>query len=202
MTLDKLRPVVNIVLSPFVRAFDTAGVSPNVISVLAFGCALAAGAAFYLGGVGRWWYVVGAVLVFLNGWLDLIDGALARRQEIASPAGDVIDHVLDRYADIVIIAGLAAGTDAFLLGFAAITGVLMTSYLGTQTIAVGLERAYGGVVGRADRLAIIGVVAVVYVFVPEPLWGVSLIGWLLVFLAVVGHVTALQRFVGALGRLD
>jgi archaetidylinositol phosphate synthase len=113
---------------------------------------------------------------------------------VASQGGDLLDHVLDRYADIVVVAGLAAGIGAPWLGFAAVTGVVMTSYLGTQAQAVGLERVYGGLVGRADRLAIIGVVAVLAYPLGGVYGGVSVIGWLLVFLAVVGHLTALQRF--------
>lgn len=195
MTLDQLRPYVSEVIDPFVEGFDRAGFTPNGVSVLAFGVAVAAAVGFALGGdSGRGWYVVGALLVLLNGWLDVIDGALARRQRVASAGGDLLDHVLDRYADIVIIAGLAAGIDSFLLGFVAVTGVVMTSYLGTQAQAVGLERVYGGLVGRADRLAIIAVVGVLAYPLGGAIAGLTIVGWLLVFLAVIGHFTAVQRF--------
>ena len=201
MTLDALRPAITRFLDPFVRTADRLGLSPDHVSIIALICATAAAGTFYLGGVDSRWYVVGAVLVFLNGWFDLIDGALARLQSSASPGGDLLDHVLDRYADIVIIAGLAAGIERYALGFLAVTGVLMTSYLGTQAQAVGLERVYGGLVGRADRLAIIGIVAVLAAVLTEPLLGLTIIGWLLIGLAIVGHVTAIQRFVYSLKAL-
>ena len=205
MTLDRLRPVADRALAPFVSLADGLGLSPNGVSVVAFGFAVAAGAAFYLAGAvgapvvdGPVWYLVGAVFVFCNGWLDLVDGALAREQGVASKGGDLLDHVLDRYADIVVIAGLAAGIDRYVLGFLAVTGVLMTSYMGTQIQAVGLGRDYGGLVGRADRLALIGLAGLVAAVVPGSLIaGVGVIGLLLAFFAVVGHVTALQRFWGA-----
>ncbi|WP_318569695.1 CDP-alcohol phosphatidyltransferase family protein [Salinigranum marinum] len=196
MTLDRFRPLADRALGPFVTAADAVGLSPNGVSVIAFVVAVLAGGAFYA--ASSLAYVVGAVCVFLNGWLDLVDGALAREQEVASDAGDFLDHVLDRYADIVIIAGLAAGVGRYGLGFAAVTGVVMTSYLGTQIQAVGLGRAYGGLVGRADRLALVGLATVVGAVVPGPLVaGLSVIGLLLAFFAVVGHLTALQRFWGA-----
>jgi len=132
--------------------------------------------------------------VALNGWFDVVDGELARATGGGSPAGDLLDHVLDRYADIVIVAGLAAGLQRYALGFAAVTGVVMTSYLGTQAQAVGLDRVYGGLVGRADRLALVIVVGIVAAFVTTPVAGLTVVGWLLVCFAVVGHVTALQRF--------
>lgn len=202
MTLDKLRPVAAIFLDPIVEAADAVGLTPNAVSVLAFVSAAVAGVAFALGDRFVYWYLVGAAFVFANGWLDLLDGALAREQDVASRSGDLLDHVLDRYADIVIVAGLAAGTGQWVLGFAAITGVVMTSYLGTQAIAVGFDRVYGGLLGRADRLALIGVVAVAVTLYPAPIAGFDLVEWLLVVLAVVGHLTALQRFVGAMRGIE
>ncbi|MXR22580.1 CDP-alcohol phosphatidyltransferase family protein, partial [Halobacterium sp. PCN9] len=108
--------------------------------------------------------------------------------------------VLDRYADVVIVAGLAAGIGRYDLGLAAVTGVLLTSYLGTQAQAVGLDRVYGGVLGRADRLALIGFTGGLSVAVPA-VGGFSLVAWLLALFAVVGHLTAVQRFVSAWRQL-
>jgi archaetidylinositol phosphate synthase len=113
-----------------------------------------------------------------------------------------LDHVLDRYADLAVLVGLTAGVGQWALGLAAVTGVLMTSYLGTQIQAVGIGREYGGLLGRADRLALVGIVGVVAAVVPVtvavPLVGtVGVVGVLLAVFAAVGHLTALQRFWGA-----
>ncbi|WP_299234943.1 CDP-alcohol phosphatidyltransferase family protein [Natronomonas sp.] len=213
MTLDRFRPVAERILEPFVGIADRIGLTPDGVSVIAFGFASLAGVAYALAGVdavgpevglgaGPALYLVGAVFVLCNGWMDLLDGALARRQGSDSSAGDLLDHVLDRYADIVIVAGLAVGTGAHLIGLVAVTGVLMTSYLGTQAQAVGLDRVYGGVVGRADRLAIIGIVTAVAAGYGAPVGGRPLAVWLLVFLAVVGHLTALQRFYYSMRAID
>lgn len=201
MTLDQFRPLADRALGPFVRAAAKLGLTPNAVSVLAIVVAGGAAGAFYLAGDDPLFYAVGALLVFVNGWLDLIDGALARKLEVASEGGDLLDHVLDRYADILIIAGLAAGIARYDLGLAAVTGVLMTSYLGTQAQAVGLDRVYGGLLGRADRLVLIGLVGFIAAFLSEPIEGLTVVGWLLVVFAVVGHFTALQRFYYAMGDL-
>jgi archaetidylinositol phosphate synthase len=205
VTLDQYRDLAERLLGPFVAAADRVGLTPDGVSVVAFGFAVAAGVAFAL--ATPVWYVLGAAFVLANGWLDLVDGALARAQGVDGDGGDLLDHVLDRYADIAMLVGLAAGIDAYALGLAAVTGVLMTSYLGTQIQAVGLGREYGGLVGRADRLALIGVGGIVAAAtlvlpaVPTRFFGFGAVGWLLVFFAVVGHLTALQRFWGAWGDL-
>ena len=202
MTLDGLRPVADELLKPFVSLSVRVGLTPDRVSLLAFTLAAGAAGTYYLAGDDVIWYLVGAFLVLANGWLDLLDGALARRLETASEGGDLLDHVLDRYADIIIIAGLAAGIGRYALGLAAVTGVLMTSYLGTQSQAVGLDRVYGGLLGRADRLALVGLVTAIVPAVSGSIGGLTLVGWLLVVFAVVGHVTALQRFYGALQALS
>jgi len=206
VTLDQLRPKVSRLLDPWVRAAQALGLTPDAVSVVAFALAVLAGGAYWAAGPAVWdaplLYAVGAVCVALNGWLDVVDGELARAQDVASDGGDLLDHVLDRYADVAIIVGLAAGIARYDLGLAAVTGVLLTSYLGTQAQAVGLDRVYAGVLGRADRLALAGVVGLATAVYPQPLVGLTLVGWLLVLFALVGHVTALQRFWGAWSRLD
>ncbi|PSP74427.1 CDP-alcohol phosphatidyltransferase family protein [Halobacteriales archaeon QS_3_64_16] len=202
MTLDEFRPAADELLKPFVSLSVRLGLTPNGVSLLAFLLAAAAAGTYYLAANAATWYLLGAVLVLANGWLDLLDGALARRLEVDSEGGDLLDHVLDRYADILIIAGLAAGLGRYGLGLAAVTGVLMTSYLGTQSQAVGLDRVYGGLLGRADRLALVGLVTAVAPAIGGQVVGLTLVGWLLVVFAIVGHLTALQRFYGALGALS
>jgi len=196
MTLDQYRSVADRLLGPWVSAADRLGLSPDQVSVIAFLVAVAAAVAFAAGSAPL--YVAGALCVLLNGWLDVVDGALARHQEVASDGGDFLDHVLDRYADAAIIAGFTAGIEAYALGFAAVTGVLLTSYLGTQIQAVGIGREYGGLLGRADRLALAGIVGVVAAVYPAPVVAdLNVIGLLLALFAVVGHLTAVQRFLGA-----
>ena len=207
MTLDRFRSFADRLFEPVVDTAEAVGLTANGVSVIAFVLAVAAAACYLLAGGGfraggSVLYLVGAALVGVNGVLDAIDGTLARRMGTDSAAGDLLDHVLDRYADVVIIAGLAGGVGRYALGLAAVTGVLMTSYLGTQAQAVGLERVYGGLVGRADRLVIVVVVTAVAALYPRPVGGLTLVGWLLAFFAVVGHLTALQRFYHAYGALD
>ena len=202
MTLDRFRPAVKGAIAPSVALARRVGLTPNGVSVLALTLAVVGGVAFTVAPrLDPILYLGGAVAVALNGWLDLVDGELARATGTGSDAGDLLDHVLDRYADIVVIAGLAAGLEAYALGLAAVTGVLMTSYLGTQAQAVGLDRVYGGLVGRADRLALVVLISVVAAFATQPFAGLTVVGWLLVFFAVVGHFTAMQRFYYAMKAL-
>ncbi len=197
MTLDQLRDVSDRAIVPFVSVATRLGLTPNAVTTIAFGIAVVASVMLYLGGSDPRWYLPAGLLVLLSGLLDVLDGALARETGTASEAGDFLDHVLDRYGDVVILAGLTLGVEQYVLGLLAITGVLLTAYLGTQAQAVGLGRIYGGLLGRADILVLVGLTSVVATWVRGELFGLTVVGLLLAVFAVVSHVTALQRFVWA-----
>ncbi|QYZ78537.1 CDP-alcohol phosphatidyltransferase family protein [Methanofollis formosanus] len=197
MTLDRLRPYVAGLLTPAIAGSKRLGLTPNFFSVGALVAAFAAGVAFYYGEV-AW----GVLLVAVNAVFDALDGALARELEIASLRGDFIDHVSDRYADIVIITGIfAGGAASWQVGVFALTGVLMSSYMGTQAQALGVGRYYGGILGRADRLVLLIIAGVLDLVFAAPVYGMPYLGWLLVIFGVLGHYTALQRIVYIWKRL-
>lgn len=195
MTLDRLRPLAGRAITPFVDVADRLGLSANAITTLAVFTAAAGGYALVLGGSDPSRYLAASALVLFTGFLDVLDGAVARETGTASDAGDFLDHVLDRYGDVLILGGLAVGVERYLLGLLAVSGVLLTAYLGTQGDALGLGRIYGGLLGRADILVIVGVVAAVAPFANPTLYGFTFVEWTVAFFAVFTHVTAAQRFV-------
>lgn len=143
------------------------------------------------------------VSVILNSFTDAVDGVMARKMDMQSDRGDFLDHVIDRYADTFIICGIFfAGYTNWMIGVAAITGVLITSYMGTQAQAVGGKRHYGGIMGRADRLTLIILVSAGNLAYPKEIFHMQLLGWLIVVFAIASHLTALQRFVHIWGEIE
>ena len=174
--------------------------SPDALSWAALLSAALAGLAFYLGGGVL--LALGALFAFLNALLDALDGKVAKLTGRASRRGDFLDHVLDRYADVLMLGGLALGPYCPVwLGLLAIVGVLLTSYMGTQAQAVGAGRDYGGILGRADRLVILVLAALLQAAadpVPRIVLGVGVVsftvlGWAMALFAILGNVTAIQR---------
>lgn len=198
MTLEILRPYMKDIMAPLISASRGIGLTPNILTVGALLAAAAAGVGFYLGSV-----LMGTVFIALNAVMDGLDGALARAQQIEGKRGDFLDHVADRYADIFILAGIFAGGFAsWQIGVFALTGVLMSSYLGTQAQAVGVGRYYGGVLGRADRLVLLFIAGLCTMAFPGLIFGFTILCWLLAFFGVMGHFTAIQRFAYVWKRLD
>lgn len=84
-----------------VRPLGRAGVNPNVLTFLGFAMTVLAAAAFGAGRLG-----LAAAGIFLAGFLDMLDGQVARRANRATPFGAFLDSTLDRYSDILLYMGL------------------------------------------------------------------------------------------------
>jgi archaetidylinositol phosphate synthase len=133
------------------------GWAPAQLSWLSLALAAAAGA---VAALVRWstplLFLPVALLIFLAGLFDVLDGAVARATGRTSVRGDFLDHVIDRYADFVIVVGIAiSGFVNPVLALLALASLLLTSYMGTQAQAVGQGRLYGGLLSRADRLVVL-----------------------------------------------
>ncbi len=207
MVLNKYRSRADPIMKPIARKLEK--VSPDVLSWLAILFAVLAGYLF----IAAWDYdhdllLLAFFAIILNAVLDALDGYVARYTGKASRLGDFLDHVLDRYADAFIFGGIAiSGYCHFPVGLVAIFGVFFTSYMGTQGQAIGLDRNYGGILGRADRLGLLlffTLVQWVYIAVTDEvylvtleIWGttypLTLIEVLMIIVAIGGNVTALQR---------
>jgi CDP-L-myo-inositol myo-inositolphosphotransferase len=108
-------------------------VTPNMISVFSFLLAIAGGLAFGVGGYE--WPLIAGVLIQAASVIDGSDGEIARLKFRASPFGGWFDSVLDRYADLAIVAGITYGfwsvspTPAtWIAGLFAAVGFTMYSY--------------------------------------------------------------------------
>src|SRR5438309_11012188 len=163
MVLDRYRGIADVFLVPVARRLIR--VNPNMVSWIAFLAAAASGLGFYLGG--PWFLGLALLFLLVNSYLDALDGKVAKLAGKASARGDFLDHVLDRYADVLMLGGISfnAMYCHLSIGTLALLGVLLTSYMGTQAQAVGQGRAYGGVLGRADRLVLLFVGGLIQWFV-------------------------------------
>ena len=201
MVLDGKRDKVEFILEPIARALTR--FSPNTISWIAFALAIVAGLAIIASPY--MWPVLlplSALLVIVSGLFDALDGKVARLTGKESRRGDLLDHVLDRYADVLMVGAVAvsAWCNPY-LGLLAIIGMLMTSYMGTQCQAIGAGRLYSGLLGRADRVVLLTVAPLL-----QMVFMLSSDGWLsigpvsfsafelvMLWFAVVGNITAVQR---------
>jgi len=145
--------------------------------------------------------MMAAIMVLVSGLFDALDGKVARISSKASKRGDFVDHVIDRYSDAIILGAIAISPRCEMsFGLFAVIGVLLASYMGTQAQALGLGREYRGILGRADRIAVLVVLSLVQYALElsdsayaTDIFGYSLIAWMMVYFGLAGNITALQR---------
>ncbi len=201
MVLDRTRGKADPFLTFIARRFTQ--VNPDILTWCALLFSLVAGLFFYFSNsqteVESFFLLFAALFVLLNGLFDAIDGKVAKLTNKQSARGDFLDHALDRYADVFMVGAL--GISSWCrppIGLLAIVGVLLTSYMGTQAQAIGHKRDYSGLLGRADRLVLLIIFPVIQHGVLrlsfELPWGLTVIELVLVYFAVVGNITAVQRF--------
>ncbi|MGP8321747.1 MAG: archaetidylinositol phosphate synthase [Methanosarcinaceae archaeon] len=203
MVFNYLRPLMSKLIDPIARTFAKVGISPGAVSIISLIFAAIAGACFYYSNGEPLLVLIAGIFVFMNSFLDAIDGAIARYLNIAGVKGDFLDHVIDRYSDVFIICGIFFGGHVdWKIGVIAIVGVLLTSYLGTQAQALNIGRYYGGVMGRADRLILIMLASIMYFAYPVCISGFSALGWVMIVIAIGSHITALQRIIHIWNKLS
>ncbi len=165
--------------------------TPNQISFLSFLVAVFSGAAFFLKQ-----NILGGVLAQTASILDGVDGDLAVLTGKTTVFGGFFDSVLDRYADAVIILGLAYNTLTsnnniwnIVTSIAALFGSLMISYsrAKAESLKIYFRTGVSGYAANRDvRLFIIMIGGIL---------GQILIT--LVILAVLTNFVALKRLVDA-----
>ena len=198
-------------LDPFLNsaAKQLINVNPDILTCLSLLCAIIAGAFFYFSSPEKelfnYLLLFSVIFVTLNGFFDAVDGKVAKLSNKISSRGDFLDHAIDRYADVFIVGGLALSPWCRYpaLGLLAIVGMLLTSYMGTQSQAIGYKRDYSGLLGRADRIVLLIFFPIIqHVFLYFDSSGLILsfylLEWILLYFAVIGNLTAIQRFYSTL----
>jgi len=140
--------------------------------------------------------LLGAASLFISGSFDLMDGAVARSTNNVTPFGGFLDSVLDRYTDLMIMFGvfirfLMLG-DVFysVVTFFASIGIAIIPYAKARAEASSIK-CNAGILERPERLIIL-FIGLIF----------NLLPYTVIILAVLTHVTVMQRMLYVKKRTD
>lgn len=188
MVSSNLKKLFEKAVAAAVKPLGRFGVTPNQVTALGLAVAIVS-VWLYAGWDGdRLHLLYGAATILLSGFLDAIDGVLARGTGRASRFGGFLDSVADRYSDALVISGITVGGLCSLpAGLLALIGSLMVSYTRSRAEAEGVEMAGVGFFERAERMIFLAACSVAAYRWPRALdYGV-------IALAALAHVTVAQR---------
>jgi phosphatidylglycerophosphate synthase len=143
------------------------GVHPDAITLSALGLSVLGGLALW--GAQRWPLLLLLIVPVALGRtaLNALDGMVAVDTGVARPWGEVLNEFSDRLADVALFTGVSFAPGSLPpLGAATMIVMLLSSYLGTAAKAAGGKREYSGIMGKADRMILLSVAAVLALLLP------------------------------------
>ena len=188
MVSSALKKRFETAIRSIVKPLAAMGVTPNQVTALGLVVSLASAWFYAYWGGERARLVYGALGILLSGFLDAIDGVLARGTGRASRLGGFLDSVADRYSDALVLTGITVGGLCGLpAGLLALTGSLMVSYTRSRAEAEGVEMAGVGFFERAERMTFLAACSV------AAYWWLHALDYGVMALAAMAHVTVAQR---------
>ncbi len=168
------------------------GISPNVVSVVSLAAAVIS-ASFYSQGA----FFTGGILLLFTGFIDTLDGTIARLTGSTSRFGALLDSTLDRYAEFFVFFGLLSFYRqdwVFHVILLAMMGSVMVSYIKARSQSLGATRSVG-LMQRPERLILLIAGSLLnppirYYF---PVIGDGILISVIALLAVSSNITALRR---------
>ncbi len=127
--------------------------SPTAWTAMGFLFSVAAGYAY---SISTSWQQAAGLLLLISGFLDIVDGAVARSSSKVTKKGSFVDSTLDRVGEVAVFLGLIVGgyaPPAFVL--LAITLSLLVSYARAKADSLGVSLAGVGIGERSERIVVL-----------------------------------------------
>jgi phosphatidylglycerophosphate synthase len=185
-----IRSWYSALLKPFLTFIAQLGITANMLTVASLFVAIIAGILFAVGKSS-----LGAWILLFAGFLDGIDGELARVTGIKSQFGGFLDSICDHLGDFAIFMGLllpALKQDAFaeiLLIFIALFASVFGSHVRSRAGMVGIDTKTIGLFTRCERIFIL-VIGILIGQQTLALWALAIFNSLSAFQRVIYTIRA------------
>lgn len=178
MVGDKFGHFLDKPLEPLAKKIK---IHPNVLTLIGFLIILLASAIipFHLR--------IGGLFILIGGFFDLLDGAVARSNNLNSRFGAFLDSTLDRIADFLIFFGIgfyfanSSNLEGMILTSGCLLGAFMISYIRARAEGLGIK-CNVGLMERPERIVLISIGCLS-----------GLIFYVMILLFVLTYITVIQR---------
>jgi CDP-diacylglycerol--glycerol-3-phosphate 3-phosphatidyltransferase len=169
MSIYLLKPRFQALLRPAVAALHRAGVTANQVTLTACAVSLALGLGLYAAGAPRDGLWLIPAWMALRMAFNAVDGLLAREHGQATPLGALLNELTDVLSDAALFLPLALLTPLQPVWVGAfIVLAALSEFAGALGPTIGASRRYDGPMGKSDRAAAAGAVALWAALMPLP----------------------------------
>jgi archaetidylinositol phosphate synthase len=177
---------VRVVVIPLGKA----GITPNMLTILGVLLASVTGYTFTLVSDNREYFIYCGILIIVSGFVDAIDGILARSTGNVTRFGGFFDSVADRFSDAIIYTGIIiAGLCNQLVGLIALFTSMLVSYTRARGEMEGVKMAGIGIAERAERMMFLSLCSI------TAYWWTPAINYGIMVLAILVLITVFQRII-------
>ncbi|MGQ9780740.1 MAG: CDP-alcohol phosphatidyltransferase family protein [Nitrososphaeria archaeon] len=134
--------------------------------------------------------LLGGVFFLLSGFMDVVDGAVAKSMESVTKLGNFVDSTADRLGEVLVCFGLLVGGWASSdIIFLMVTFSILVSYLRAKGDALGVDLKGLGIGERAERIIVLSFSSIVgYTY-----YGILLVCILAVFTFLQRSIVIMQK---------
>ena len=168
MGIYSIKPKFQQALKSVERPLVRWRVHPDVLTFSALGLSCLGGFALFASHWTIWSLLAVPFIALLRISLNALDGMVAKDLGVARPWGEVLNELCDRLADVAFFVGLALVPGVNIsLAISVLVLMVITSYVGILSKAAGGPRQFGGIMGKADRMILLAVAAVLALILPH-----------------------------------
>jgi CDP-diacylglycerol--glycerol-3-phosphate 3-phosphatidyltransferase len=171
-------------LDKIVGALAATGINPNMLTLIGLVVNFWAAVLFATG-----LFKTAAIVILIAGFLDMLDGQVARRQNRVTAFGAFYDSTLDRYSDMALYMGLLVyyavngRTSYVILGAVATAGSVMVSYARARAESL-IPLCKVGFMERPERMVLL-IIGGLFDRMAPVLW----------VIAIVSTITVIHRII-------
>ena len=198
VSLYGIKPRFVRALEPIRSWLEEWEIQPTTVTLLAIPVEIAAAASLVLGSVLHRFLILVPLLAVVWMGLNALDGSLARSTGRSTNVGAVLNELVDRLGDVVLVGA------AFLIAPLAVSSVMAVGVLGAELVAligwsVTGERNFPGPMGKPDRAATMSVGALAgIVWWPAVTVAFAVIG----VASLIGAAVRMKSVIAAAGAMD
>jgi len=165
ISVYKLKPKFQQLLNPILILFRRIGISPNHITVFSVLFSVFIGYILWLGQENNLFYLFVALGLLFRMMLNALDGMMAKKYNLQSKAGEILNEVGDILSDIAIyfpFIYFEGVTLEYVIGFLLLS--VINEFCGVLAKIISGERRYDGPMGKSDRALLVGLICIALFF--------------------------------------
>lgn len=171
-----------------VDAISSTNIKPIHLTLTSLILAIVSSLLYYFSRENVYFFFPGGALLLLSGFLDALDGAVARKKKMETKVGAFLDSTLDKIGESAVFIGLiASGVATPLWGSLALASSILISYTRSRAEALDVDLKGVGLMERAERIVLLVIASFL-----EPFFA-GAVNLAMIILTILSLYTLIQR---------